>query len=352
MKLLFNNSISKKKYRLIKNRKSKNIFKIRRFYFKKISKRTIKWIYIFFLSYILFLFINNPFDINDKINSFVNHIFNNDIKAGLCVLGKKENLYAKEFVNHYKELGYTHIFIYDNNDSGDERFEEVLQEEIKSNFVSIINIRGIYPLNEIGGPQCLAYKDCYEKNSKNFDWLSFFDFDEFLELPEALNIEKFLRNKRYKKCENIKVNYISYSDNELLNYDNRPVQERFTKPLIGHKSNMIVKSTVRGGLAQNYWSNGCTPHTSFMNITSCNSLGEIINPNAGTLLSINYTFAYLKHYYTKSLEEYVNKTKRGDPYTHTNFDDQLKREKIENYFFYNKNTSEKQTMIDKLFNSN
>ena len=79
----------------------------------------------------------------------------------LCAVGKKENLYAKEFINHYKKLGYNHIYIYDNNEINGERFEDVLQDEIKSNFVSIINYRGIRNI------QCRAYKDCYEKNNKN-----------------------------------------------------------------------------------------------------------------------------------------------------------------------------------------
>ena len=47
-------------------------------------------------------------------------------KIGLCVIGKKENKYAKEYVDYYKSIGFSHIFIYDNNDKDDERFEEVL----------------------------------------------------------------------------------------------------------------------------------------------------------------------------------------------------------------------------------
>ena len=38
------------------------------------------------------------------------------MKVALCAIGKEENLYALEFVNHYQNLGYGHIFIYDNNE--------------------------------------------------------------------------------------------------------------------------------------------------------------------------------------------------------------------------------------------
>ena len=92
-------------------------------------------------------------------------------KVGLCVIGKQENKYAKEFVDYYKSIGFDHIFIYDNNDKDDEKFEEVLSEYISQNFVSIINYRG-YRGKE-NHPQFDAYIDCYEKNSKNYFWLVF-----------------------------------------------------------------------------------------------------------------------------------------------------------------------------------
>ena len=32
-------------------------------------------------------------------------------KVALCAIGRLENLYAREFVEHYKNLGIDHIFI-------------------------------------------------------------------------------------------------------------------------------------------------------------------------------------------------------------------------------------------------
>ena len=87
-------------------------------------------------------------------------------KVCLWIIGKKENLYANEYINHYKNLGYKHIYLYDNNDINDERFEDVLKREIKKNFVSIINYRGFRGLQN--HPQFNAYYDCYEKNNKKY----------------------------------------------------------------------------------------------------------------------------------------------------------------------------------------
>ena len=156
---------------------------------------------------LLFLLIN-IFLILKNINK------NKELKVCLCTIGKKENLYASEFVEHYKKIGYDKIFIYDNNDIGDERFEDVLNKQISSNFVQIINYRGYRGKRQ--SPQSDAFIDCYEKNKNNYDWLSFFDFDEFLEINKNKNIKEYLNNKIFKKCANIKINWLMFSDNDLL----------------------------------------------------------------------------------------------------------------------------------------
>ncbi len=38
----------------------------------------------------------------------------------LCCTGKNENGYIREFVEHYLALGFSHIRIYDNNDTDGE----------------------------------------------------------------------------------------------------------------------------------------------------------------------------------------------------------------------------------------
>ena len=100
------------------------------------------------------------------------------IKICLCTIGKKENLYAAEFVNHYKKIGYDKIFIYNNNDIGDEKFEDVLNSQITSNFVEIINYRGYRGQSQ--SPQRDAYINCYEKN-KNIDLKENYYFHNLLE---------------------------------------------------------------------------------------------------------------------------------------------------------------------------
>ena len=207
-------------------------------------------------------------------NTIFNNIFKlktlSSTKVCLCLICKKENLYIKEFINHYKNLGYNHIFIYDNNDIQGEKLEEIIKDEIDNEFVTIINYRGAK-----NKPQFRVYIDCYEKYNKKYDWLSFFDADEFLELiPKGIKIQEFLDNERYTYCQNVKFNWVLYSDDNQIHYHNKPVQERFTTPLFNNSLNNHVKSKVRGNLSFNYWKGAWNPHSGVIKYNCCSSSGE------------------------------------------------------------------------------
>ena len=50
----------------------------------------------------------------------------------ICTIGKYENLYIREFVDYYHSIGITKIFLYDNNNEEAEKFEDAINDYIKS----------------------------------------------------------------------------------------------------------------------------------------------------------------------------------------------------------------------------
>ena len=118
------------------------------------------------------------------------------IKVCLCTIGKNENNYVIEFIEHYKKYSFDKIFIYDNNDLEGERFENILNYYIKDKFVEIINYRGK------NKNQLKSMNDCYQKNFLKYDWLLFCDMDEFIYLKEQ-NIKRFLFSGKFKSCDRI-----------------------------------------------------------------------------------------------------------------------------------------------------
>ena len=302
-----------------------------------------------FFNYIFRLqFTKNIFKIFLIISIFISIYSNNfnRLKICLCVIGKNENLYINEFIDYYKNIGYNKIFLYDNNDIDEESFDSIISDGIKHRFVSIINYRGIRGINI--NPQLKAYKDCYEKNSAKYDWLSFFDIDEYLQLiPSNLKIQNFFNNKRFAYCENVKINWVYYMSNNSLFYENKPLQERVNISNFDLQVNYLTKSTVRGKLPINYWSNAENPHTSLNNFNCCSSSGKRIDYKSPYNIPPEFNYAFLKHLQYKSFEEYCLKIKRGRPIQQYQI---YKDNKTKQLIEANKNNPEKFNIIKKIFN--
>ena len=113
-------------------------------------------------------------------------------RVALCCIAKMENEYIRHYVEYYKDLEFDNIFIYDNNDPEGERFEEVIGDYIDNGFVKVIDYRG----RKIA--QLSAYQDCYDRHNKEYDWIAFFDCDEFLTFADkSVDIHTFLSQKKF-----------------------------------------------------------------------------------------------------------------------------------------------------------
>lgn len=85
------------------------------------------------------------------------------IKVCLCVIGKQENRYINEFLNHYINLGYVHIYIYDNNDLDYNRIEDIINNK---KYVIIIDYIDKNKNKKVNA-KFEAYYNCYKKNNRN-----------------------------------------------------------------------------------------------------------------------------------------------------------------------------------------
>lgn len=171
------------------------------------------------------------------------------MKVAVCAIAKQENLYIREFIEYYRDLGIKKIILYDNNELNGENFKDILKNEILIGFVEIIDYRGII------SPQINAYNNCYENNKKKFDWIAFYDIDEFLYIENYTDINKFLAKPIFSNCSSILINWRYYGDNDQLFYDPRPLKVRFPIYFNFSKNKdydkyffSAAKSIVKGGL--------------------------------------------------------------------------------------------------------
>ena len=148
-------------------------------------------------------------------------------KKGICIcmIGKRENLYARQFVEYYKKLNFGKIIIFDNNDLNGEMFYEVLKDYVNKKFVDIIDIIGL------NSALYAVYNYCYKKNKNLYDWITFLDFDKYICIDNYTNFNDYIYNIRFKKCQTIFFNWRFYNNNDLVNYDNRTLEERFQNAL-------------------------------------------------------------------------------------------------------------------------
>ena len=231
----------------------------------------------------------------------------------LCIIIKGENIYLRQFIDYYFEIGVNKIIILDNNINDGEILEEIINDYIDRKFVEIINIRNKKRY------QTKGYTEVYNKYQKNYDWLMFFDVDEYLIIPKYKNIHDFLNEDKYNNYDIIHVSWVLFDDNDLIYYDNRTLLERFTRPrhFINKSFNILnihIKSILRNGFINFIWKG--TPHTPEGNFKCCDINGKkvknipFLHKNPG--IRSNLTVPYIKHFLFKTVEEYfLKKLPRG-----------------------------------------
>ena len=225
----------------------------------------------------------------------------------LCCIARNENKYIRDFVSYYKKIGFTRIILCDNNFDGEEEFTDILSDYINEGFVVIENYRNKKFI------QAEAYKDVYYKYDGQYDWMAFFDCDEFLTLPQHSSVSDYLSQDKFNGFSAIHINWLTYGDDGKLFYEDKPVYERFITPISNEYKapngicyNHLVKTILR----HNVWfefggiPNPHTPNKIYGKV--CNEHGVEINNNF-TNTNYDYNEAYLRHYTTKTAEEFISK---------------------------------------------
>lgn len=281
------------------------------------------------------------------------------MKVALTAIARHENKYLKEWIDFYQKMGINHIFLGDNNDTNDtEDIQSLIDSIGYQDFVTVINKRKDPNVPQTVDFQTNFYKQVYDNYGHDFDWMCFFDIDEFLEiLPQFCNndinqyIEKSLsvcKNNYNVDAEQIMVGWLIYNDNNRLFYEDKPVQERFTQLSENiyrehmHRNVFCGKCIVKCGL-----DDVCFPdmhHTEFTNhtqYTTFNGGKDVVGyTDMGQyFLRID---CVLKHYYSKSLEEFI--TKRlfdKTSYTRLDFENCMR-----DYFSVNHKTLEKEKIFE------
>lgn len=228
-------------------------------------------------------------------------------KYVVCVCAKNENNTIREWIQYYLNLGFDTIIIGDNND--DDTLEYIIGDFIKNNDVELYDFRG---------------EDCFQLEfysevckEGDYKWCAFFDADEYLELNCYSDIKQFLATIN-EDC--VLFHWLMYGSNgRTLHEAEYQVIRTYTVPVCPisiFPENMFIKSIARGGVFNDdCWFNGShLPCSDTKTITY--NIGGVRVTNGGVeyqFFPICYKCGYIRHYYTKSLEEWEEKASRGWP---------------------------------------
>lgn len=220
---------------------------------------------------------------------------------------KNENKYIVEWVNHYLNLGFDKIFVCDNND--DESLCDVLSDYINNGTVERFDCH-----------KMILFQDGVNKmfiENGNFKWCGLFDCDEFLELGVYDNIKDYLAAKD-EDC--VAFNWLIYGSNGQKRESDKPLKERFTKPTfpIINVYNSFLKCIVRGGHFRYRDALTCGGHLPICGNKMTYNIGgyyklPTIPRYFQSAMPLRYKEGYIRHYYTKSFDEWINKARRGWP---------------------------------------
>lgn len=209
----------------------------------------------------------------------------------LCTIVKNENKYLSQFLDYYRAVGFDRFIIIDNNDT------EVIEQ---AEDVLVINKRG---LKEV---QLTAYNEVYYLYGNSFDWIAFFDADEYL--TGVKNVKTWLQDCKYNS---VLVNWqIVNNYGDKLNDDTSITYNSIPE-------NWHIKSIIKGGLKQVMFLN---PH--FTNIDYCcnSNFEEAVNdwhikPPDNNIRLVHYRFRDFQEKLTRGYPDSVqNVQNRIDEY--------------------------------------
>ncbi|WP_293158699.1 glycosyltransferase family 92 protein [Okeania sp. SIO2C9] len=216
----------------------------------------------------------------------------------MCAIMKNEGPYLREWLEFHKLVGVERFYLYNNNSA--DRTLDIVRPYRENHEVVLTN----WPVQN--GQQMKAYNHFLQKYKNESKWIAFIDLDEFLFPTEKNDLREIL--EEFPDVPAIGVNWLIFGTS---GYEKKPEGlqiENFTKRgKEDFKANLNFKCIVRSEFTLEC----TTPH-------------HFVYVNDGVAVSENYEKLSAKvspqhsvnklrinHYFTRSMEESLNKIKRG-----------------------------------------
>jgi hypothetical protein len=212
------------------------------------------------------------------------------MKVALTCIARDEDNYIEEWANYNLKLGFDDIFIYQHN--------WICNLEM-NNVHKIIWNGGYRDSDEVNySVQVNAYNDFIQNYYREYDWVAFFDIDEFLVLKKHNNVKHFIED--YKNETAIGINWVFFGNNNLSFDGNYSVLNRFT--MRSKTASDTVKCIVKMDPKIRYIVHNPDGH--IVTDTHYNKFWGVENRHR------KIDIAQINHYYCKTWDEWLKKKER------------------------------------------
>ena len=228
------------------------------------------------------------------------------LKIAIATVVKNEASDILAWIGWYFNLGVTTILFYD-----DASTDGTLELVSDASQVRDIRLHRVTPSHEPGrGRQMRCYLEARYEYEEEFDWIGFFDADEYLTFPKHQLLAQFL--DRPKEVGAVAINWCNYGSGGHILKPHMPAFYAYNKHFTNDKIiNRHVKSFVRPQYWSGEWKN---PHyfdvapyryddPSGRSVVWSDILGVTAdNPD--------WVDAKLMHYQCRSMEHFIERIKR------------------------------------------
>ena len=217
---------------------------------------------------------------------------NNPNGAALCLRFRDESRYLDEWIRYHRMAGIEHFFLY-NNFSAD-NFAAVLAPHLKAGYVTLID----WP-RKPASPA--AEEDCIARAIGRFRWVGFLDADEFVVIKDGRSIPEYL--SAFHKAPAVALHWYYFGSNGHESRPNLPVIQAYIRRQ--SRPNRHVKCFVRPDCV----SQNRNSHSWFFRKAAW-AVDESGKGVFGSIGTPRGEYAWINHYYFKSLEDYLEKARQ------------------------------------------
>ncbi len=213
--------------------------------------------------------------------------------------------YLIEWLEFHRLAGVERFFLYNNGDREAQR--ELLAPYVEEGTVTL-HEWPVFP-----APQMSAFKHCLDNHGSESRWIAFVDTDEFLFSPAGNSLSGVLRD--YEQYPAVGVCRAFFGPSGQRAKPEGLVTESYTCRWTGWRGSSFVKSVIDPARTVR----PVNPHY-FRYADDARAVDELHRPVDGQhAQSVSYGKLRINHYFTRSEEEWLQKTARlrpdtGEPY--------------------------------------